>query len=96
MRLFTDNPVTRFSKGFYYPFKAFRFINDHKKLYLYILIPICITVAVLGVFLSLGFTFFQHTIVHYIPQGEAWYWHILSGILWLFAVLITAVLVFFG
>ena len=94
--LLVDNPVSRFSKGFFYPFRAFRFINRHKKLYLYIFIPFCITVAVLSLFLSLGFTFFQQTIIHYIPQGEAWYWHILSGILWLFAVLITAVLVFFG
>lgn len=96
MSLLTDNPVSRFSKGFFYPFRAVRFINSHKKLYLYIVIPFCITVAVLGIFLSLGFTLFQHTIVHYIPQGEAWYWHILSGILWLVAVLVTTVLVFFG
>lgn len=96
MSLLLDNPLTRFSKGFFYPFKAFGFINRHKKLYLYILIPFCITVAILSLFLSLGFVFFQQTIIHYIPQGEAWYWHILSGILWLFAVLITAVLVFFG
>ena len=96
MSLFSDNPFSRFTKGFFYPFRAFGFLNRHKKLYLYILIPLCITVAILSLFLSLGFIFFQQTIVHYIPQGEAWYWHILSGILWLFAVLITAVLVFFG
>ncbi len=34
--------------------------------------------------------------MHYIPQGDAWYWVILSYFLWTVAILMTMVLVFFG
>jgi len=94
--ILTDNPLTRFSTGFFYPFRAFRFINRHPKLYLYLLIPLLITLAVFTLFASWGIHLFQQTIVHYIPQGNAWYWQILSALLWIVAVLLTTVLVFFA
>jgi len=94
--ILTDNPLTRFSTGFFYPFSAFRFINRHPKLYLYLLIPLLITLAVFTLFASWGIHLFQQTIVHYIPQGNAWYWQILSALLWIVAVLLTTVLVFFA
>jgi CysZ protein len=34
--------------------------------------------------------------VHHIPQGDAWYWAILSYFLWIVAILVTMVLVFFS
>lgn len=92
----TDNPLTRFSTGFLYPFKAFRFINRHPRLYLFVLAPLLITIAVFSFFVSLGIDLFQQTIVHYIPQGDAWYWHLISSLLWVIAVLLTSVLIFFA
>jgi CysZ protein len=92
----TDNPLTRFSTGFSYPFKAFRFINRHPRLYLFVLTPLLITIAVFSFFISLGIDLFQRTIVHYIPQGDAWYWHLISSLLWIIAVLLTTVLIFFA
>ena len=94
--LLTDNPLTRFTAGFFYPFRAFRFLNGHPKLYLYILLPLLITLAVFSLFASWGIHLFQQTIVHYIPQGDAWYWQILSALLWIAAVIVTTVLVFFA
>ena len=94
--ILTDNPFTRFSAGFFYPFKALRFINNHPRLYLYILLPLIITLAIFTLFTSWGIHLFQQTIVHYIPRGDAWYWQILSALLWMVAILLTTVLVFFA
>ena len=90
------NPVSNFSRGFLYPFRAGRFIKSHPVLLKYIIVPFLINVVVLSGAIYWGLFFFNSVVVHYIPQGDAWYWVILSYFLWTVAVIITMVLVFFG
>jgi len=90
------NPVTSFSHGFMYPFRAGKFIKNHPVLLKYIIVPFLINVVLLSVSVYWGLSFFNSIVVHYIPQGEAWYWVILSYFFWTLAILMTMVLVFFG
>ena len=90
------NPVGNFSRGFFYPFRAARFIKGHPLLLKYIIIPFLINVVVLSGAVYWGLSFFNSVAVNYIPQGETWYWAILSYFLLTLAILITMVLVFFG
>jgi CysZ protein len=92
----SKNPVTNFSRGFLYPFRAVSFIKANPVLLRFIIIPFCINVVVLSGAVYWGLYFFNSIVVHYIPQGEAWYWVILSYFLWTAAVLVTMVLVFFS
>jgi CysZ protein len=91
-----DNPVANFSQGFFYPFRAGKFIKGHPALLKYILVPFLINVVVFSLALYWGLSFFNSIVVHYIPQGDAWYWVILSYFIWTVASLLTMVLVFFG
>jgi CysZ protein len=91
-----DNPVSNFSQGFLYPFRAGKFIKGHPVLFKYIIVPFLINVVVLSIAVYWGLSFFNSIVVHYIPQGDAWYWAILSYFLWTLAILMTMVLVFFG
>lgn len=90
------NPASNFSRGFLYPFRAARFIKGHPVLLKYIIIPFLINVVILSGAVYWGLFFFNTVVVHYIPQGDAWYWSILSYFIWTLAVLITMVLIFFG
>jgi CysZ protein len=91
-----NNPVANFSQGFLYPFRAGKFIKGQPVLLKYIIVPFLINVVVLSLAVYWGLSFFNSIVVHYIPQGDAWYWMILSYFLWTVAVLMTMVLVFFG
>jgi CysZ protein len=90
-----NSPPSNFSRGFLYPFRAVRFIKSHPKLLKYIIIPFIINVILLSTSVYWGLYFFDSIVVHYIPQGEAWYWLILKYFLWTVGVLVTMVLVFF-
>jgi len=90
------NPASNFSRGFIYPFRAAGFIKGHPRLLKFIIIPFLINVVILSLAVYWGLSFFNSVAVNYIPQGEAWYWAVLSYFLWILAVLITMVLVFFG
>jgi len=91
-----NNPLASFSQGFFYPFRAGKFIRNHPVLLKYIIVPFLINFVVLSLAVFWGLSFFNSIVVHYIPQGDAWYWVILSYFLWALAILMTMVLVFFG
>lgn len=91
-----NNPLTNFSCGFLYPFRAGKFIKRHPVLLKYIIVPFFINFVVLILAVYWGLSFFNSIVIHYIPQGEAWYWVILSYFLWILAILMTMILVFFG
>ena len=93
--LIQNNPVTNFSRGFYYPFRGLRLLSRHPALLKYIIIPFLINLIVFSSAVYFGLDFFNTTVVGYIPHGEAWYWAILYYAAWILAVLVTAVLVFF-
>jgi CysZ protein len=91
-----NNPLSNFSRGFFYPFRAAGFIRKHGALFKYIIVPFLINVVTLSLAVYWGLSFFNSVVVHYIPQGDAWYWVIFSYFIWTVAVLLTMVLVFFG
>lgn len=89
------NPISRFQQGFFYPFRAFRFIRKHPRLYTYILIPFTINLGVFSLTIYFGLGFFFDLVSRYFPQGNAWYWFLLNYLLIAVAILVTLVLVFF-
>lgn len=88
--------VVNFSRGFFAPFRSARILRDNPRLIQYILIPFLINALVFSGAVYLGLGFFDSTVIGYIPQGDAWYWSVLYWLLWVIAVLLTAVLVFFS
>lgn len=90
------NFVVNFSRGFFAPFRSVRILRRNPRLIQYIVIPFLINTLVFSGVVYLGLDFFGSTVVEYIPQGEAWYWSVLYWLLWVVAVLLTTVLVFFS
>lgn len=90
-----QNPISSFRQGFFYPFRAFRFIRKHPRLYTYILIPFSINLGVFSLTIFYGLGFFFDLASRYVPQGDAWYWFLLNYLLMAVAILVTLVLVFF-
>jgi len=90
------NFAANFSRGFFAPFRSVRILKHNPRLLQYIVIPFLINLVVFSGAVYLGLDFFGNTVVEYIPQGEAWYWSVLYWLLWVVAVLLTAVLVFFS
>jgi CysZ protein len=90
------NLAVNFSRGFFAPFRSVRILRHNPRLIQYILIPFMINTIVFSAAVYLGLDFFGGTVVEYIPQGEGWYWALLYWFLWVVAVLLTAVLVFFS
>lgn len=94
--MLSKNPISNFSMGFFSPIRAGKFIRHHPALLKYIIVPFLINVIVFSGAVYWGLSFFNSIVVHYIPQGNAWYWAILTYFLWTVAILVTMVLVFFG
>ena len=90
------NFAVNFSRGFFAPFRSVRILRDNPRLLQYIVIPFLVNLVVFSGAVYLGLDFFGNTVVEYLPQGEAWYWAVLYWLLWMVAVLLTAVLVFFS
>lgn len=90
------NFVINFSRGFFSPFRSLKLLRLHPRLLRYIVIPFLINALVFSAAVYLGLDFFGSTVVEYIPRGEAWYWSVIYWLLWVVAVLLTAVLVFFS
>lgn len=93
--LLRDNPVTQFTRGFSYPFRAGRFLMNHPGMLRFIAIPFFINLTVFTTSVYWGMGLFQNRVVGMIPQGDAWYWALLYYALWILAAALTAVLVFF-
>lgn len=91
-----ENPLSRFGRGVRTPFQAGRFLLQNPRLLRFIAIPFGINTGVFVAAAWFGLHFFNETVVARIPQGEAWYWLLLYYLLWLLAVLLTMILVFFG
>ncbi len=88
--------VGSFSRGFAYPFQAWRFIRHHPVLLRYILVPFAINLTLFISLVSWGYQLFDRLLGHWLPQGEAWYWAFLSYFVWTMALLVTLVIVFFA
>ncbi len=90
------NPLRSFSRGFFSPFRAARFLTRHPGLLRFILIPFLINVVVFSTAIYLGLDLFHDVVVTLIPAGEAWYWSLLTPLAWLVGAAATLLLVFFG
>lgn len=90
------NPAQRFATGFFSPFRAGRFLLQQPGLLRFILIPLTINILVFTGAVWGGLHFFNTTVIHHIPQGDAWYWALLTYLVWVLAILVTMVLVFFA
>lgn len=88
--------AVNFSRGFSSPFRSLGLLRGNPRLILYILVPFLINVVVFSAVVWLGVDFFGSTVVEHLPRGDAWYWAMLSWLVWLIAALLTAVLVFFS
>lgn len=91
-----ENPLGRFSRGFFSPFRSLSLLRRRPRLLIYVLLPFLINLTVFTGAVYLGLDFFGSTVVEHLPQGDAWYWSVLYWFLWVIAVLLTAVLVFFS
>ncbi len=89
-------PVGNFSRGFFTLFRSAHFILQHPGLLKFVMIPFLINLIVFSGSVYLGMDFFNGSVVQLIPQGEAWYWSVLYYGLWILAVLVTAIMVFFS
>ena len=90
------SPVQRFASGFSSPYRAGRYLLQHPSLLPLVLIPVAINIVVFTAAVWAGLHLFGTTVIHYLPHDHAWYWQMLSYLLWLVAILLTMVLVFFG
>ena len=54
-----NNPLTNFSRGFFYPFRAGKFIKNHPALLRYIIIPFLINFVILSLAVYWGLSFFN-------------------------------------
>lgn len=90
-----DNPLSQFSLGFFYPFRSAKWLLSAPTLWRFVIIPFCINLVVFSAAVYFGFDFFSDRVIQQIPQGDGWYWAILYYVVWVIAMLLTAVLVFF-
>ncbi|ABA88274.1 CysZ protein [Syntrophotalea carbinolica DSM 2380] len=83
-----------FYRGLAYVPRAVHFLRHHMGLLKYLVIPFIINVLTFSLAVFLGMKFFGR-IVDGLPQGDAWYFVLLYGVLWVLAGLVAAILVFF-
>lgn len=87
--------MTGFTQGFSYPFRGFGFLRQHPRLLKYVALPFAINTTIFTLVVYLGLDFFNSWVTESLPQGDAWYWVALYYVVWLLAVVVTAILVFF-
>lgn len=91
-----QNPISNFSHGFMTVGRAARFLRAHPRLAGYIAIPLLINITIFSLAVWGGVSFFDNISARFLPHGEAWYWLLVSYLLWIIAIAVTAVLVFFS
>ena len=93
---YITGPAGNFSAGFLYPFRAGQFIKKNPVLYKYIFIPLMISVTVFSLAGYWGLQVFDYFVNQNIPQDDIWYWLLLNKLIWISAILVTFILVFFS
>lgn len=83
-----------FFRGLTYLPRAARFLRHHPGLLKYVVIPFLINVVTFSLAVCFGLKLFGR-VVEILPQGDTWYYLLLYGVFWVFAVLLVLVLVFF-
>lgn len=80
--------------GFFYPFRGLRFLLRHPRLFGYVAVPLTINTLLYSLFLWFVGSRFGGWVERFVPQGDAWYWTLLSYLLWVVfgAVLLLVVI----
>jgi len=92
----TVQPIASFGRGFFYPFRAVKFLAKRPRLLKYLAIPFSINLLIFSLAVYFGIDLFNGLLEQYLPDGEAWYWVLLNYLAWIVAFLLTSVLVFFS
>jgi CysZ protein len=91
----TPSPRRLLVTGFFYPYRGLRFLLGHPRLLPYVAIPIAINTLLYTGLVWFAGSRFGDWMERLVPQGEAWYWAVLTAVLWLlFAVLLLLTLVY--
>jgi CysZ protein len=88
--------VMSFLKGFWAPLNGLGFLWRNRALWKFVWIPMLINVVV---FVGLGTVFvaFFSSLIHLLlPQGDAWYWAVLSVLLWVVGSLLLVIFFLFA
>jgi len=84
-----------FISGLLTPWRGFRFLFAHPRLLSYALLPLIINTVLFIIFFLIGFRYFSRWLEALLPQGQAWYWVILTYLLTvILALLLLLVIVF--
>lgn len=88
--------VSGFVRGFSYPFRAPRFLLQHRGLLRFVAIPFAINLIIFSLAVYFGLDLFNRLLEQYLLNGDVWYLLILYYLAWVLAALLTTVMVFFG
>jgi len=93
--LLSDKSRPGFFSGLFTPWRGFRFLATHPRLLSYALLPLIINTVLFVIFFLISFKYFSHWLEALLPQGQAWYWVILTYLLTVvLALLLLLVIVF--
>ncbi len=65
-------------RGFFYPFRAFRFLFSHPRLWTYAVIPVGVNTLLYSLLLWFVANHFSGWLDQIVPRGDAWYWALLT------------------
>jgi len=87
--------VFGFARGFTYPFRAGHLLIAHPRLLVYVAVPFLINLVIFSLAVWFGIDRFDMLLASLTPETSAWWWPLVKYLLWLVAVLLTALAVFF-
>jgi len=87
--------VFGFARGFAYPFRAGHLLISNPKLLIYVAVPFLINLVIFSLAVWFGIDRFDTLLASLTPDTSAWWWPLVKYLLWLVAVLLTALAVFF-
>jgi len=83
------------TRGFFYPYRGLKFLAAHPRLLGYVAVPFAINTLLYCAMIWFAGSRFGGWVDSLIPQGDAWYWSVLSYALWVvFAAVLFLVVVF--
>jgi len=83
------------TRGFFYPYRGFKFLFAHPRLLGYVAIPFAINTVLYTAVVWFTGSRFGNWVNALVPRGDAWYWNLLSYALWVvFAAVLFLVVVY--
>jgi len=83
------------ARGFFYPYRGLKFLFAHPRLLGYVAVPAAINTLLYTAIVWFAGSRFGGWVNAWLPQGDAWYWSLLSYALWVvFAVVLFLIVVY--